>query len=785
MKNIFNLIFGKKASQDIEMGLAQDNQNSTWECPECQRAVSGDYCSFCGTFNPSLEWVCPRCGNTCAGNYCNNCGAVNPMRPQKCPKCGKLMTGKFCSHCGTALIAPSMPLSEVPSDNKGVQETPGLAHNTAQTINSVENEEHAADSPMPIMPMEVIAECKSVTQENTTKQPGDTGKHDVTDDISESKVALSVDCALIETDDQPFASMSVGNITVRELMEKLRNHKRVSCLASPDNHTYYIRDYIGLNLSSIGYTAASGTRFDRYGSGVLEIIPVTIDGEYVDIENEDSLGQYVVAWQSIMPNAEFQFLYLKDSQGKEYGSLIEFQNYDAIDLLVIKLNEYSLDTRSIYKPTVLLPAPDRHERYIRNYIGKNLASVGYTTAGGKRMDRYGAAYIELVFATDDFRSVNINDSAEMSKYIIVDQDVAPNTALKMTFVKDSKGNEYGTLVMTQTYNKIILTARRIAAPHEKNSIILDAPLTQEVDAYVIDAKDLSSTEEIELVSPKETSNNVVHEDGNITWTLDSSGILKIAGEGELDDWYEWENDKGIITTIVIGEGITALPYEAFESYTKLESVTLPSTLTAIGASAFWGCSRLTNLVIPGNVEDIGESAFYSSGLHEVKFEEGITELPDSIFESCKALKSVTLPSTLERIGSSTFWGCSQLTDLTIPGNVVEIGESAFYDTGLRHVTVEEGITELVDGMFESCKYLETVTLPSTLEKIGASAFWGCSKLTELTIPETVKDINDSAFQNCTNLKKIYYTGGASDWESIHIAYGNDYLYRADKQFGKY
>ena len=46
-------------------------------------------------------------------------------------------------------------------------------------------------------------------------------------------------------------------------------------------------------------------------------------------------------------------------------------------------------------------SPDKYTWYIKNYVGKNCASFGYTSLGGDRMDHYGASYLELIFLTED------------------------------------------------------------------------------------------------------------------------------------------------------------------------------------------------------------------------------------------------------------------------------------------------------------------------------------------------------------------------------------------------
>ncbi|MEE0424744.1 MAG: hypothetical protein UDM02_01790 [Blautia sp.] len=42
---------------------------------------------------------------------------------------------------------------------------------------------------------------------------------------------------------------------------------------------------------------------DSYGSGLLELVFITPDGSYLDLD-EDTLKQYVVTAQNIVPNTE-------------------------------------------------------------------------------------------------------------------------------------------------------------------------------------------------------------------------------------------------------------------------------------------------------------------------------------------------------------------------------------------------------------------------------------------------------------------------------------------------
>ena len=53
-----------------------------------------------------------------------------------------------------------------------------------------------------------------------------------------------------------------------------------------------------------------------------------------------------------------------------------------------------------------------------------------------------------------------------------------------------------------------------------------------------------------------------------------------------------------LETVVIKEGITAIPKNCFYNCNNLSSINIPSTVTSIGSSAFTWCESLESLVLP-------------------------------------------------------------------------------------------------------------------------------------------------------------------------------------------
>lgn len=81
--------------------------------------------------------------------------------------------------------------------------------------------------------------------------------------------------------------------------------------------------------------------------------------------------------------------------------------------------------------------------------------------------------------------------------------------------------------------------------------------------------------------------------------------------------------------------------------------------------------------------------------------------------------------------------------------------SPFYNSNIKTVLIEEGITSVADYLFEDCRGLISVELPNSIEKIGDCAFWWCTGLKTISLPEGLKSIGDSAFRSCTGLNSVF------------------------------
>ena len=233
---------------------------------------------------------------------------------------------------------------------------------------------------------------------------------------------------------------------------------------------------------------------------------------------------------------------------------------------------------------------------------------------------------------------------------------------------------------------------------------------------------------------------------NLTWTLDSDGLLTISGTGQMAD-FDWQGspfyDNSAIRTVVIEPGVTSIGNNAFNNCDNLTSVRIPESVMSIGRCAFEECFALTSVIIPDSVTSIGDAIFRGcSSLTTVTIPEGVTNIGNSAFYDCISLASVKLPPSVTSIDWYAFSGCSSLTKVTIPEGVTSIGSYAFYD----------------------CSSLTSVTTPEGVETIGKNTFSGCSSLMSIVFPGTVTTIEKNAFDNCKSLTEVYFGGDASAWK---------------------
>lgn len=104
---------------------------------------------------------------------------------------------------------------------------------------------------------------------------------------------------------------------------------------------------------------------------------------------------------------------------------------------------------------------------------------------------------------------------------------------------------------------------------------------------------------------------------NVTWALDSTGLLTISGEGEMES-YSSVNKNGWITTapwqnrastLIIQEGVASIGSFAFCGCTGLTSVTIPDSVTSIFQPSSRLPQRQGSLYCPDSSSRVSGSPF--------------------------------------------------------------------------------------------------------------------------------------------------------------------------------
>ena len=104
------------------------------------------------------------------------------------------------------------------------------------------------------------------------------------------------------------------------------------------------------------------------------------------------------------------------------------------------------------------------------------------------------------------------------------------------------------------------------------------------------------------------------------------------------------------------------------------------------------------------------------------------------------------------IGNNAFSYCSGLKSITLPEGVTSIGEYAFdYCSDLKSITIPKNVTWIGGYAFVGCSGLTSITIPKSVTWIGELAFADCSGLTSITIPKSVTYIADGVFTGCKKL----------------------------------
>lgn len=72
----------------------------------------------------------------------------------------------------------------------------------------------------------------------------------------------------------------------------------------------------------------------------------------------------------------------------------------------------------------------------------------------------------------------------------------------------------------------------------------------------------------------------------VSWIINKDGVLYVTGTGAITKIHPWSAYRDNITKVIIAEGITGLPNEAFRKFKNCDTICIPASVVTIGDGAF-------------------------------------------------------------------------------------------------------------------------------------------------------------------------------------------------------
>lgn len=249
-------------------------------------------------------------------------------------------------------------------------------------------------------------------------------------------------------------------------------------------------------------------------------------------------------------------------------------------------------------------------------------------------------------------------------------------------------------------------------------------------------------------------------------TTIKNGVCTVSGKGAMTDDTSY-NKK--IKKVIIKDGVTSLPEEAFA-----------------------GCLKLKEISIADSVKSIGACAFMQTDLREITIPNSVKKLGNSVLSSCKKLTKVKMPGNVKIIyGSDEYFPVFQF-DVDSPVKTIELTSSLnleiFMYLSAENIVVSKNDPKYtsIDGLLYTKDGKSLVRIPNLRKKAviadGCEEFcttaveWagdddgdpymGCEDLKAIVLPESIRTINT---------KKHLTRWGTSSYAEEHHTDKTDYI----------
>ena len=117
---------------------------------------------------------------------------------------------------------------------------------------------------------------------------------------------------------------------------------------------------------------------------------------------------------------------------------------------------------------------------IRDYVGKNLASIGRA-----KYDDYGQGHITLIFVTEDGMIIDPDDLEQKKEYVVSAQSIQPGTNITMVHSRNDRGEPERYSVNYQSYEEIVLYINKVDGPKFEPSKVTEIKPTLDRHKYYV------------------------------------------------------------------------------------------------------------------------------------------------------------------------------------------------------------------------------------------------------------------------------------------------------------
>ena len=216
----------------------------------------------------------------------------------------------------------------------------------------------------------------------------------------------------------------------------------------------------------------------------------------------------------------------------------------------------------------------------------------------------------------------INQNVQASDIVFEDGEEEPvsvDEEITVPETEDSNQSDFGAETTDEDgEEEPVSVDEEITVPETEDSNQSDfgAEITDETEVEIEDDSDVEDSEEVsygenldasedfedEQVELEEKNGECGVGENKIYWTLGNDHVLKIEGQGEMQDWnietdVPWNKYQLEIEQIEVDNGITSIGAYAFYDCVNAMKVEIPESVDKIGMCAFFNCNGLSTLTI--------------------------------------------------------------------------------------------------------------------------------------------------------------------------------------------